>query len=85
MDVTACRSRSARSGTWWCVPQASNVLEMSEREGSDVLEYVKTATTLSSQHVKSRAPEVEKHQSIQQKSLHRKTQYSAEESIPQRE
>ena len=35
-------------------------------------EYVKTAAALSSQHVKSRVVEVEKPQSIQQKSMHRK-------------
>ena len=29
--------RSARSRTRWCVPRASDVLEMREREGSDVL------------------------------------------------
>ena len=51
-------AESARSRTRWCVPRASDVLEMSER-------------AVSSQHVKSRAAEVEKPQSIEQKSQER--------------
>ena len=66
-------SRQPRSRTWWCVPQASVCLRWVNVKAQTYWEYVKTAAALSSQHVKSRAAEVEKVHSIQQKSMHRKS------------
>ena len=96
MDVTVCmRGQTSRSQLNSSGKQKRNDLEhhvaylkpaMCLRwvnvKAQTFWEYVKTAAALSSQHLKSRAAEVEKLQSIQQKSLHRKTQYSAEDGIP---
>ena len=83
-------NRSAKSRTGWCVPQASDVLEMSEREGSDVLgvREDRGSTHQPTREVPgSGGGETSKHSAEVDASQERDKdvpQYSAEDGFPQR-